>query len=164
MLNAGKEKLMSNEDLGLAQRWSIFSVMKHTITMTSVSFEHLAQNDTRILFLHVAPGLVMTDNFSRLEAPDSSGIVWTIVLELIKGLICVIRMFLGVTLEEAGERNAFHLTSDIYRPGAWRINKKSDLVLEDSVLEQYREHRWRERVWEHNMRVFDEALTTRGVL
>lgn len=52
VLNGGKEKAMRDEDLGLEQHWSTISIINHTTTMTSLAFDHLAENDERITFLH----------------------------------------------------------------------------------------------------------------
>jgi ribosomal protein S18 acetylase RimI-like enzyme len=63
-----------------------------------------------------------------------------------------------MSVEDSGERQAFHLTSNRYSPGAWRISPKSDEISTLGVLEQYRERGWPEKVWEHTLRVFDKAL------
>lgn len=158
VLNGGKEKSMYDEDIGLEQHWATRAVIDHATTMTSLAFEHLAENDQRITFLHAFPGLVRTDIFARLTAPASSGVAWRVVLASIRGLFAILILFFGMSAEDSGERQAFHLTSDIYSPGAWRIDSLSDQVYASGVLEQYRERGWPEKVWEHNVRIFDKAL------
>jgi hypothetical protein len=150
VLNGGKEKSMRDEDIGLEQQWSPLAVINHTTTMTSLVFEHLAENEKRITFLHAYPGLVQTDIFARLTAPESSGVVWRVTLASIRGLVAVVMLIFAMSAEDSGERQAFHLTSDRYNPGAWRIGYLSDQVSVPGVLEQYRERGWLEKVWEHN--------------
>jgi len=159
-LNGGKEKPLNDDDIGLQQHWSSLSVINHTVTMTSLTLEYLAENDSRITFLHASPGFVRSDIFDRLTAPEDSGIAWRMALAVICGFVKVIMMLVGISVEESGERHAFHLTSDRYGPGAWRVDPVSDLVEAPGVLERYREAGWRERVWEHTMGVFDKALAT----
>ena len=69
---------MVNDDLGLDTKWSPISVVNHTSTMTSLAFEHLANNDRdndkKIAYLHASPGFVRTTIFSRLTPPESSGL------------------------------------------------------------------------------------------
>ncbi|MCJ1248159.1 hypothetical protein MMC30_005376 [Trapelia coarctata] len=158
VLSGGREKRMRDEDIGLEQHWAPRAVINHTTTMTSLALEHLAENDKRITFLHAFPGLVRTDIFARLTAPESSGVRWRLLLAIIRGLVAVVVLLFGVSAEDSGERQAFHLTSDRYSPGAWRIGSSSDQVSAPGVLEQYRERGWPEKVWEHTMRVFDKAL------
>lgn len=66
-------------------------------------------------------------------------------------------LIFDISAEDSGERQAFHLTSDRYSPGARRINSLSDQVSAPGVLEQYRDRGWQEKVWEHTVRVFDKA-------
>lgn len=151
---------MRDDDIGLEQHWSALAVVDHTTTMTSLAFEHLAENDKRITFLHVYPGFVQTDNFSRLTAPESSGVAWRLLLALICSLITTVQLIFGVSARACGERQAFHLTSDEYGPGAWRIGRLSDQVSAPGVLQQYRERGWPEKVWDHTVRVFEKVLDT----
>lgn len=149
---------MHDEDIGLEQRWSPLAVVNHTTTMTSLALEHFAANDKQITFLHAFPGWVRTDIFARRTAPVSSGVAWRVTLAAIRGLVTVVMLIFGMSAEDTGERQAFHLTSDRYSPGAWRISPKSDQISAPGVLEKYRERGWPERVWEHTLRVFDKAL------
>ena len=55
VLNGDREKSMRDEDIGLEQHWYPLAVINHTTTMTSLAFEHLAENDNRITFLHAFP-------------------------------------------------------------------------------------------------------------
>lgn len=76
VVNGGREKQMRDDDIGLenAQNFTSCAAINHTTTMMTLAIEYLAENDKRITFMHAFPGLVATDNFSRLAAPESFGI------------------------------------------------------------------------------------------
>jgi NAD(P)-dependent dehydrogenase (short-subunit alcohol dehydrogenase family) len=158
VLNAGKEKAMNDEDIGLEQHWSTIAIINHTTTMMSLAFDHLAANDKHITFMHAYPGWVKTDIFTRLTAPESSGVAWRVTLASICGFVAVVMLLFAISTEESGERQAYQLTSDTYGPGALLIGYLSDQVPAPHVLEQYRERGWAEKVWEHTLRVFDKVL------
>lgn len=159
VLNGGREKRMRDEDLGLEQHWSPRAVINHTTTMTSLAFQHLAVNE-EITFLHAFPGLVRTDIFARLTAPDSSGLTWSVILACFRGFIAVAMLFLGVSADESGERQAYHLTNDTYGSGVRLIGSSSDLSPKPSVLDQYQVRGWPEKVWEHTVCIFERRLSS----
>ena len=68
-------------------------------------------------------------------------------------MLCV-----GMEVEECGMRQAFHLTTNKYGPGMWRIDSSSEPVTASRVLERYREGSWSERIWVYTMGIFDTAL------
>ncbi|KAI2601734.1 hypothetical protein GGR54DRAFT_71250 [Hypoxylon sp. NC1633] len=158
VLNAGHERALVDNDLGLEQNWSAFAVVDHSTTMTSLAFDHLARYNDRITFLHVSPGWVRTNNFARLEAPVSSGVAWATFLMFLRAVATMLALLFGISSEEAGERQAFHLTSDSYGPGAWRISHTSESATPKHVLEVYRDQDRPAKVWEHVLRVFEKAL------
>lgn len=158
VLNGGNEKALYEQDLGLDERWSPISVINHTTTMTTLAFERLAEQNSGLAFLHSCPGLVKTDIFARVTPPESSGLLWRVTLASIRGLAALMMLFVGMDVEESGERQAFHLTTSRYGAGMWRIDPSSEPVSAPGVLERYREGAWSERVWEHTMRVLDTTL------
>ena len=160
VLNAGREARMNDEDIGLEQKWSTMGVINHTTTMMTLALEHLAKTEERIAFMHSYPGWVKTDNFARLTAPESSGVLWWLTIALVKGVVAFVHTFLSVSADESGERQAYQLTSDAYGPGASRIEYTSEIITAPGVLEHYRENGWPEKVWEYTLRVFDKALAT----
>ena len=160
VLNGGNEKALHEQDLGLDERWSPISVINHTTTMTTLAFEHLAEKNSQLAFLHSCPGLVKTDIFARLTPPESSGLLWRVTLASIRGLAAMAMLFVGMEVEESGERQAFHLTTDSFGPGMWRIDPSSEPVSAPGVLERYREGGYSEQVWEHTMGIFDTTLAT----
>ena len=157
VLNGGKEKLMYDDDVALQRHWSPIAVVNHTSTMTSLMFKHFAEIEKRITFIHASPGLVKTDIFAKLTPPPSSGITWRVALASIRGLVSIVMLFLAISVEESGERQAFHLTNNTFGPGAWLIGATSDKVSSPRVLEQYEQRGWTEKIWEHTMRIFEKA-------
>jgi len=163
VVNGGREKQMRDDDIGLenAQNFTSRAAINHTTTMMTLAIEYLAENDKRITFMHAFPGLVATDNFSRLAAPESFGILGRVLVALIGRFVITVQRLFGMSAADCGARQAFLLTSDKYGPGeGWRIDQKSEPVTAPGVLEQYRERGWREKVWEYTVGVFEKALTT----
>ncbi|KFY72413.1 hypothetical protein V499_07459 [Pseudogymnoascus sp. VKM F-103] len=162
LLNGGKEKQMFDDDIGLETQWSADAVITHTTTMTSLALEHLAKDDERITFLHVFPGLVNSGNFIRVTAEESAGVVWSVMLAVFCRMITVVQLIFGITPEECGERQAYHLTSDQFGPGAWRIDNSSEVVTVPAgdVFEKYRDGGWPKKTWEHTTAVFERVGAT----
>lgn len=150
---------MVDDDIGLQNNWSAISVVNHTTTMTSLAFEHLAKSEKRITFEHASPGFVRTSIFSKLTPLESSGIWWRMGLASIRGIVSVVMLMFGISEEESGERHSYHMTSDTFEAGVVRIDKDSEIVGSLGVLEKYRGS-WPDKIWEHTLRVFDEALAT----
>ena len=96
VLNGGKEGSLQEQDLGLERSWSAMSVVNHTTTMMTISFEHLAAQEPQMTFMHSYPGLVKTDIFTRLTPPAGSGIVWRVALASLRGFVAVLMMFFGL--------------------------------------------------------------------
>ncbi|KFY80259.1 hypothetical protein V498_08826 [Pseudogymnoascus sp. VKM F-4517 (FW-2822)] len=163
LLNGGKEKPMFEDDIGLEKRWSAEAVIAHTTTMTSLALEHLSKDDERITFLHVFPGLVNSGNFIRVNAAESAGVFWRVMLTVFCRMITAVQLIFGITPEECGGRQAYHLTSGQFGPGAWRIGNSSEAVSAHvgGVFETYRDDGWSEMIWKHTTAVFESALATR---
>jgi hypothetical protein len=151
-------------DLGLEKNWFFTGVINHTVTMTSLSFEYLSEDNSNknVIFLHAAPGLVKTDIFAKLTASGESGYTWKFALPVIRSLAGFMYWIIGTSVEDSGERQAFHLTSDIFGPGAWRIDPYSEIIPADAkgVIEGYLEQGWGGKVWEHTAGVFEKISTS----
>ena len=158
VLNGGKEKAITLEDLGLEQKWSTTGVITHTVTMMSLAFEHLAKESPQSVLMHSHPGIVSTDIFAKLKPLEDSGVLWRLILVLVRGLAATMMMLVGMSAEDCGERQAYCLTSETFGPGAHRVSASSDVVSGSSVLDQYREQGWAEKVWDYTLGVFDKAL------
>ncbi|KAI2629581.1 hypothetical protein GGR54DRAFT_635763 [Hypoxylon sp. NC1633] len=160
VLNGGKEKHIDEQDIGLARKWSLFAVVKHTTLMTSLVFDHLAASDDQITFMHNCPSLVKSDNLRRISVYKSPRFLWRIVRATTKGQMGNMRFCIGMSPKEAGEREAFHLTSSKYTPGSWRISSRSDIVPTNDALKYYKDNGWAEKIWEYTNGVWDEALVS----
>jgi hypothetical protein len=159
VLNAGQEEKMIENDIGLEnpQNFGPRIAIVHTTTMMTLALEHLALNDKRITFIHSFPGLVATDIFSRLKAPESFGIIGRILVKVVGRFVGTLQWLFGMSTADSGARQAFILTNAEFGPGeAWRIDDKCEPTVKAGVLEQYRELGWREKVWEYTMGVFDK--------
>ncbi|KAK2811089.1 hypothetical protein FQN50_002425 [Emmonsiellopsis sp. PD_5] len=154
VFRGGKENAMVDNDLGLEKSWSVLAVINQCATMTSLAFEYLAEKHSQITFMHAFPGVVQTTLITRITPLENSGIFWWILLAALRGAFPVVAALFGMSTEESGESHAYHLTSDSFGPGAWRIDSCSDKVTSPGVLAQYREREWPEKVWDHTLRVF----------
>ncbi|KAM0136208.1 hypothetical protein ACHAO1_004685 [Botrytis cinerea] len=167
VLNAGQELKMQDEDIGLLnpENFGPRVAINHTTTMMTLALEYLSQNDANmnITFIHSFPGLVASDNFSRLTAPDSFGLLGKILVPLIGTLFSVIQKIFGISTADCGARQAFLLTSDRLENGkTWRVDDKSEVITSSNdALEYYREKGWREKVFTHTLEVFEKATSTR---
>jgi hypothetical protein len=77
VLNAGWERKVLDSDIGLSNpsNYSIGRCVDHTTTLMTLGLEYLAGNNREITFLHTFPGLVSTEIFTRLKAPEGSGVL-----------------------------------------------------------------------------------------
>jgi hypothetical protein len=164
VLNGGQEKALLETDLGLEKNWSFTGVINHTVTMTSLAFEYLSKDNSNknITFLHAGPGLVKTDIFAKLAASEESGFMWKIALPVIKSLAGFMYWMIGISVEDSGERQAFHLTSEGFGPGAWRVDPYSEIIPAHAkgVVEGYVERGWGGKVWEHTAGVFEKISSS----
>jgi NAD(P)-dependent dehydrogenase (short-subunit alcohol dehydrogenase family) len=163
VLNGGKETAINEDDPGLdnPQHYAPQAVSNHTTLLMTLALELLARKDTNIMFMHVYPGIVNTDNFSRLQAPAAYGVLGRVVLSLVKSFIITVQRLFGMSIADCGARQAFLMTTERYGPGdVWRVDQKCEAVAASAALEEYRERRWDERVWDFTQRVFERALAT----
>jgi NAD(P)-dependent dehydrogenase (short-subunit alcohol dehydrogenase family) len=160
VLSGGKEQQMRDDDIGLENpdHYTWQGAIVHHATMTSLAFGYLAENDKKITFMHVFPGLVSTRLFSRVAAPSTSGQLARTLTALFAGFGSLLVWLLGVSALDCGARQAFLLTNDKYGPGALRIGDKSELVTAPGVLSRYREQGWQGKVWNYTLGVFEKAL------
>ncbi|KAI0403325.1 hypothetical protein F4802DRAFT_571724 [Xylaria palmicola] len=160
VLNGGKEKFIKEDDIGLEKNWSLYSIVKHTTLLTSLALDYLAaqRENANITFVHNYPGLVKSDNFRHLNPPPSSSVLWGAWLAVVKVLVSVIRFFAGMSPEEAGERQAYHLTSDKYGPGSWRVHNSSEIKPPTKALAHYQNAGWPAKVWDFTHNIWETAL------
>ncbi|KAJ0418302.1 hypothetical protein BJY00DRAFT_315031 [Aspergillus carlsbadensis] len=148
VLNGGKEQPLLEDDLGLEHNWSAIRVVNHSTTMTSLLLDHLSAQNPEIAFIHAQPGWVHTDNFARLSDGDH-GLVWDLVVRGIQSVVTVLVTIFGISTSEAGERQAFHLTSGLFGPGTWLVDHHSEDVAPNLVMKQGRQQSLPGKVWSH---------------
>lgn len=163
ILNGTKETTIDENDINLDKNWSIRGVVNHTTLLTSLAFDHLAdQNPGRVVFLHATPGFVNTNTprtKEHLPSRDKVGILqWALhsFLQIVSGW--VIRYF-GMNINESGERHAFHLTSNTFEPGSWRVDRHCNVLPDNQILEDYRARGWMEKAWTFTLATWDKAIT-----
>ena len=138
--------------------WSLTGVVNHTTLMTSLVFDRFAAENPSLTLIHNAPGLVESDNVRRVQPPAGVSLLKRIYLRAIKFVFTVIRYFIGMSPSEAGERQTYHLTSDRYGPGSFRVDKSSDVVPDNDAVIRYTQAGWSDRFWEFTLATWDKAL------
>lgn len=129
--------------------------------LTTLVMEHLSENDKNITFIHSFPGLVKTDNFTHLKAPEDSGSLAKLLVAVMSSVAWTAQRVLGISILDCGARNAWILTNEEYGPGQlWRVGENCEPAKGSVVLERYRERGWRDRVWEYTVGVFERVLAT----
>lgn len=167
---------INTSNLNLQYNFSLLNAYKHSITMTSLSLEHLVSTNPSVSFIHAYPGLVGTNIYTNsFPAPVSTFynyVMWPFMWPF------------SVDLSESGERHLFHLSSahypakqgiasqgvpletgDVARgtngeigSGAYLLNWKGEVRRSTKVLAQYREQGIPELVWGHIETLLDEAV------
>ncbi|KAK7697591.1 hypothetical protein SLS64_013410 [Diaporthe eres] len=167
ILNGTKETKIDEEDLNLDKQWGIRAVVNHTTLLTSLSFDYLAAQSPQghIAFLHATPGFVNTNTprtKEHLPSREKVGFLqWAFIsfVQVVSGW--VIRYF-GMNIKESGERHAFHLTSDRFEPGSWRLDRHSEVVPDKDVLKDYESRGWTEKAWNFTIATWDKVLANAG--
>lgn len=168
ILDTGKESKLIELDLELRHHHSTNNVIGHSNTMTILVMEHLAKQYPSISFLHVFPGLVITN----LAASDMSW-PWSSLVKYVRPLFS----FLAVPLEESGQRHLFCATSKRYPPrcavtaeaargsngeqgsGVYSLNWDGEPAKQKDFLAEYRARGMGETVWAHTLDVFERVLS-----
>ena len=168
ILGGGGEGKLNEQDLDLRKpgSYSVVSAAVHSATMLTLSYEHLARENPRISFVHAFPGWVATPLFSR----GSSGVLGL----LMRWVVQPLSNLFATSVDEAGARALFYLTSDRYsvgdggvplaegmarspksQGGVFLSNDKSESVDNEKVLGDFRSRKVDEKVWSHTMEIFD---------
>lgn len=187
VLAGGQERRLITNDLGLKEHFSLLNVIDQTTTMHTLALEYVAETNPSISFLHVYPGWVQTDimeNFFNSKYRLSSTL-YQILSVLARWLFLPIFSLVAMSAEEARERQLFHTTSlrypsartpqsqssgqgeGHYEPafecsvpgnGVYRVTAKGETVSDTKVLGPLREAHMPERIWNHTIEVFNEAV------
>ncbi|KAH8598704.1 hypothetical protein B0O99DRAFT_613990 [Bisporella sp. PMI_857] len=169
VLNGGREGDIPvlESDLGLLKpenyKWT--AVIAQTTTFTTLALEHLAQDlaNKNITFIHAFPGLVRTQIFSRLEAPEGSSFISRVFTTILTRIAYTVQYILGVTIEVCGTRQAWILTDGRFNTGgALRTNEKNEIVTGgagEKMLERYRASGLTAKVWDFTLGQFEKATS-----
>jgi len=66
----------------------------------------------------------------------------------------------GLTPEDSGKRQTFHLTNALFAPGSVHlIDELSEEVVPNPVLQGYRDEGMAKKVWDFTMQTFDKVLS-----
>jgi NAD(P)-dependent dehydrogenase (short-subunit alcohol dehydrogenase family) len=172
VLAGGKEGQLWPDDFLLEKHYSVGNAASASASMTTLFMEELANQEpnSRIVFVHVFPGLVTDTNLLRTE---HFGALMKFVLGWI--VMPLLRPF-GYTSQEAGERVVFAATSGRFRRLAEGVSGEGSLVSKGSngkvgsgvylvqadsntmegpkVLKEMREQGMGAKLYEHTMDVF----------
>lgn len=160
VLNGGMERRIDEQDVGLDKNWTLTRLVNHSTLLTSLTFDHIAAQNPNLTLIHNAPGLVESDNVRRLRAPPDASFFYRVYLGAVKAIIAVVRFFIGMRPAEAGERQAYHLTSAKYGPGSFRVGQSSDVVPDNDALRYYKAGGgWTETFWDFTVATWDKALS-----
>ncbi|KAK5113708.1 hypothetical protein LTR62_003335 [Meristemomyces frigidus] len=152
IMGGTQEGKMLEDDLELAKagNYTLTQSNNQIATMMTLSFDHLAAQRPEGSFIHVFPGLVSSGILSR----SSSGVLSAL-------FAWIVQPVLGLFIPGAGsvgERMLYYGTSEEYAKGSWALDERG-FGKEVAVLREYRANGWADRVWEHNLQVFERVLS-----
>lgn len=184
VLAGGQERKLISDDLGLRNNFSLLNVVDQTTTMHTLALEHVAKTNPSVSFVHVYPGWVLTDIVDKLFESTSrlSSTLYQFLSMLVRWLFLPVFSLVAMSAEESGERQLFHATSPRYPSartlqsqgrdlerettfecsvpgnGVYRVAATGETVSDVKVLGPFRETHMPEKVWDHTIEVFAEAL------
>jgi NAD(P)-dependent dehydrogenase (short-subunit alcohol dehydrogenase family) len=151
VLGAGQEASLNTADLSLRNpgSFSLRAAANHAITMTTLTFDHLASDTANkgITFIHSSPGGVDTN------AARSMGPIMRKAISVSMFVLKPTGLIKGV--KESGERHLWAGTNDKYASGLALVGPSSDSV-PSKILEQLKKDGVGEKVWVHTKGVFDK--------
>jgi len=154
--------------------------------MTTLSFEHLAQEYPTVSFCHMYPGFVNTGQLDRFMLTAKG--LWRVPAEVARWTLIPLISLLARTVDVAGEMGLFVATSAKYPAsagtnagielpqgvnvakssavkdgkgnGVYRLDENGESVQNecDQVLEKYREEGVGDKVWKETTAIWDRAL------
>ena len=121
VLNGGKERHLTTDDLGLRENYSFLNAIDQMTVMNTLAFEYLSRSHPDISFIHEHPGIVRTGIIAKcldVTAGSSS----TIMSRILGTFITIISRFIILPLfsliamspEQSGERRLFEITNARY--------------------------------------------------
>ncbi|KAF1982535.1 NAD(P)-binding protein [Aulographum hederae CBS 113979] len=153
VLGAGHEGALDVSDLSLRNpgSYSLSTAANHAISMTSLTFQHLAADpaNKNIGFVHSDPGGVDTNIVRNL-----GGVMQKVLA--VAGKLILKPTGLVVDAKESGERHVWTGTDERFGSGLHRVGPKGEKAGE-KVFGQLREKGDEERVWGHLEEVFGKV-------
>ena len=177
VFGGGFEASIKKDDLDLKHNYSVLNCALHSITMTSLAMEHLADNHKTLSFIHLFPGIVGTNIYTNSFPMPISTLynygMWPLMWPF------------SVNLGESGERNLFHSTSTRYPAkrskegqgvspssgidvargsdgqlgsGTYLMNWKGETHTAGKTMRKYREEGMPEIVWKHTIDTLQRAV------
>jgi hypothetical protein len=181
ILAGGQESPLDLTDLEMREGFSMMKAAKNGTTQTTLAFEELARENLKITFIHKYPGFVNTGVIGRLMG-TMTGALW-VPAQLFKyTLLPLLNVFLSMSIEEAGERGMFLVTSAMFPPGkggeagvplpkglsvakdsdegngVYLLSPTDDVQPVTSALKTLRDEGGREKVWGSTLSVWERAL------
>jgi NAD(P)-dependent dehydrogenase (short-subunit alcohol dehydrogenase family) len=178
VLAGGAERHLVVDDMELAKSYSMLSAIDHMTSLQTLAFIHMALRHPRICFVHAHPGFVATDILSDAFTTRSSGVFgaivrffgWLFILPFVKA-------FLAISVQESGERQAFHATSRRYMSavarntdgmeprnpelesvnGVYLLSPKGELKANWRLLQRWIGEGYADKVWNHTTGVFENV-------
>lgn len=168
VLAGGQEGAVREDDLALAQHWSVGGASVHSATMGTLALEKLATAHPRISFVHAYPGVVATPLLGRLATTGVAGVA-------VRYLVAPALRLFARSAAEAGSRALFLATAARYAvdgadalapppgpepraprtpAGVFLVNANGSGVDNEKVLAPLRERGVDQKVWEHTQEVF----------
>lgn len=148
-----REGKMFEDDLALEKNYSIINMRNQLSTMTTLTFDRLAERNPYMTFIHAFPGRVNTGLFSR---SIEGWILWILFAYILEPLI-----FLGaMSPEDCGERMLAIANEEELCKGSRSVDYDGT-ASKSKWLEYYRQHaNIIDRIWTHTTQVFNEATVS----
>ena len=177
VLAAGNEGKADFDDLDLKKNQSFIRAADQSTTMMTLALEELGTAHPTVSFVHTFPGLVNTDLMGNFFGKTKG--VWGILTGILSWTMLPIMKIFTATVEEAGDRHCFYLTSDFYPSkkqieegqgvnhkagstdggisGVYRVDPKGETLTDDKILGPYRAEGKGKVLKEHTKAVFESA-------
>jgi len=150
VLGAGLENSINVNDLSLKSNYSLSACATHAITMTTLSFQHLASQNSKISFIHTQPGVVSGTNLFR-------GYPTFLTSMMNFAGNTVLRHWI-MSAKECGERHVWAGMATSFASGhEILIGPKGAKTGSVKVLEKLRQDGVEGKVWDHTMEVFEKV-------
>ncbi|KAF2102276.1 short-chain dehydrogenase/reductase [Rhizodiscina lignyota] len=152
VLGAGREGPINTSDFSLRNTgsYSLRAAASHTISMTSLSFDHLASDPANkgIAFIHSSPGGVDTNLSRGLGSVMQKVLSASMVLLKPSGLV--------VSAKESGERHVWTGTNEKFGSGLFLVGPRGQEE-KDEAFGRLKSEGAGEKVWGHTEEVYKKV-------